>query len=212
VNRRALAPSALALAATLMLVPTPGLSQAPSDIATLARSVANHFVAQGALAEREGRPIAAESFYARAIAADRTLLDGYLGLARALRSRHRADEALAALESASNHVLFDDDDAAARWARAMAALGGVDRAIRGLTARTQSPRNERLIAELYAAGGRLPEALAHARRAADLAQGDPAAERDARRLARAIEILVGELDAVRAPGPFASSLRRVLSR
>ncbi len=186
-------------------------AQPRDDIAALARTVAVGFAEQGALAEREGRPIAAEREYARAVDADRTYLEGYLGLARALQARRRVEEAASALEAASSSVLFDDESAA-RWARAMAALGALDRALRALAARVESARNERLLAELCAASGRLPEALAHARRATDLARGDPSTERETRRLSRALEILTGELDPVRAPPPSASALRRILAR
>ena len=68
----------------------------------------------------------------------------------------------------------------------MAALGAVVRALRALSARGESARNERLLAELFAASGRLLEALAHARHAADPARADPTCDRETRRLARAL--------------------------
>jgi tetratricopeptide (TPR) repeat protein len=181
------------------------------DVHALARAVATDHAERGEVAEREGRTLAAEHHLARAVDADRSFLAGFLGLARALVTRGRLAEALQVLDGAA-HTAVTDDDSAARWARAMSALGFTDAALRALLAREETARTRRLLAELCAASGRLPEALAHARRAHELSEGDPVAERECRRLARALAILVGEGDPVRAPGANASALRRWLAR
>lgn len=180
----------------------------------IARSVAVDYVERALISEREGRPLAAESFFTRAIDADRSLLDGYVGLARILMARRRPEDAQRILESAQGSALIDDESTA-RWARAMAQHGFVDNAIRAMESRLETPRTQRVIAELYVANGQVAMALSHARRALELtvaagAGGD--SERDARRFARALSLLSGELDAVRSPGQGASPLRRVLAR
>jgi tetratricopeptide (TPR) repeat protein len=189
-------------------------AQRATDMRALARSVAVDYFGRGQAAEREGRLIAAESLYAQAVDADRSYIDGFLGLARMQLARGRARDGARTLESAAQSALVDDDSAA-RWARAMAQLGAVDDAIRSIESRAESPRSLRLVAELYVASARIPEALARARRAVELvvaAGGDPQTERDARRFARALSLLSGEADAVRSPGASASLLRRLLAR
>ncbi len=189
-------------------------AQNATDMRALARSVATDYVDRALTAERDGRWIAAESLFARAVDADRSLIDGFLGLARTLSARNRSGEASRALDAASQSALIDDDSVA-RWARAMAQIGAADEAIRSIEARAESPRTQRLIAELYGASARIPEALSRARRALDLtmaAGAEPTAERDARRFVRALSLLSAELDAVRSPGANASLLRRLLAR
>ncbi len=173
--------------------------------------MAEGYIDRARTAERDGRPIAAEGLFSRAVEADRGFLEGYLGLARVLVARGRAAEAARVLEIASVHALSSDEDVA-QWARAMAALGAIDAAIASVEHRGTTARAQRLAAELCAAASRLPEALAHARRALELTSGDSSAERDARRLVRALSLLVGEADPVRSPGAGASLLRRLLAR
>lgn len=189
-------------------------AQRATDMSALARSVAQDYVERAISAERDGRPIAAEGLFVRAIEADRSLLDGYLGLARVQAARGRSAEAMRTLDLATQGALYDDDSIT-RWGRAMASLGAADEAIRAIEGRADSARSQRLIAELLVATGRIPEALARARRAVEYVEsnhGDANAQRDARRFARALSLLSGELDAVRSPGAHSSLLRRLLAR
>lgn len=194
-----------------MIAGSDARAQRVTDIRALARSVAIDYVERALMAEREGRPIAAEGLFARAVEADRSYLSGYLGLARVMVVRGRSVEASRVLNAASLQAVSDDDDAA-RWARAMLSVGALEDAVRAIEARAESARSQLLLAELFAASGRFPEALARARRALDLSPDDPAFEREARRLVRALSILVGEADVVRAPGAAASTIRRWLAR
>lgn len=206
----------LAFAASILCVSLCCASESASaqpigDVRALARSVAAGYLDRAETAERDGRPINAEGLYSRAVDADRSFLDPYLGLARVLAQRGRTAEATRILELASLNALATDDDVA-RWARVMASLGAIDAAIASIEHRGHTPRAHRLAAELCAAAGRLPEALAHARRSLELAAGVADAERDARRLVRALVLLLGEGDPVRHPGAGASPLRRLLAR
>jgi tetratricopeptide (TPR) repeat protein len=180
----------------------------------LARSVALDYVERATLAEMQGHSIAAERLFVRAIEADRSLIDGYLGLAKIQAARGRSIDAMRTLDLAAQSAL-NDDESIGRWGRAMAAIGAADEAIRSIEARANSARSHRLIAELLVATGRIPEALAHARRAIEYLEAthaDPNAQRDARRFARALSLLSGELDAVRSPGAQSTVLRRLLAR
>ncbi|MBL8681077.1 MAG: tetratricopeptide repeat protein [Myxococcales bacterium] len=205
-----------AIAASILCVSLCGYAssataQSSGDVRALARTVAAGYLDRARTAERDGRPIAAEGLFTRAVDADRSFLDAYLGLARVLVARGRTAEAARILELASLHALSNDDDTA-RWARAMAEMGAIDAAIASIEHRGHTARAQRLAAELCAAASRLPEALAHARRSLELTAGDPDAERDARRLVRALALLVGEGDPVRYPGAGASAFRRLLAR
>ena len=205
---------AFALSLAAPTVARAGHAQAAPDMRSVARAVALDYVERGLLSERDGRTLAAESLFTRAIDADRSLLDGYVGLARVLMARRRPEDAQRILEAAQMSALVDDESTA-RWARAMAQHGFVDSAIRAMESRLETPRTQRVIAELYVANGQIAMALSHARRALELTLQSGAtieSERDARRFARALSLLSGELDAVRSPGQGASALRRVLAR
>jgi len=205
---------AIAISLGAPTMATAAYAQRSGDMSALARSVALDYIERATVAEREGRPITAEGLFVRAIEADRSLIDGYLGLARIQAARGRSVEAARTLDLAAQSALYDDESMA-RWGRAMAAIGAADEAIRSIEGRADSARSLRLIAELLVATGRIPEALARARRAlehVEATRGDANAQRDARRFVRALALLSGELDAVRSPGPQSSLLRRLLAR
>ncbi|MFO0557002.1 MAG: hypothetical protein U0269_03175 [Polyangiales bacterium] len=205
---------AIAISLGAPTMATAAYAQRSADMNALARTVALDYVERANVAEREGRPIAAEGLFVRAIEADRSLIDGYLGLARIQAARGRSVEAAQTLDLAAQSALYDDESMT-RWGRAMAAIGAADEAIRSIEGRADSARSQRLIAELLVATGRIPEALARARRALEYVESthaDANAQRDARRFARALSLLSGELDAVRSPGAQPTLLRRLLAR
>ena len=147
----------------------------------------------------------------RAIDADHSLLDGYVGYARILQHRGQRDRAEASLRSAYPTAVTTED-ALILWAKSLAAMGLVQGALDALAPASDNPRTLRTMVELCVAAARLPEALAFARRAFERSVADPVAQRSARRLVRALALLVGEIDPVSFPGRRADPLRRLLSR
>ncbi|WP_148313869.1 tetratricopeptide repeat protein [Sorangium cellulosum] len=140
------------------------------------------YLGLGALYERAGDPSEAERTYTVALDHVRGFVEGYRARA-ALRAREgRRDEAIADLEAA---VALRGDDA-------------------GLLQE---------LAAAYVAAGALPAALGVARRLSALAAqaGDPAREAAARTQARALSVLVGEADPVRAGGADRGPVRRALA-
>lgn len=202
----------IALAAALVALPLAGLAQeAPLTpaIHAIARDVAQRFYERGLAAEREHRALEAEGLYARAIEADAGHLAAHLGYARALDARgHRAD-ALQCLARAPRRSWTVDRDAM-EYARTLNALGALDEALAALREHADSVEATRLLVETASQAGRFPEALAAARRIAEIPAASEAEARQARVLVRALTRLVAEADAVRAPHT-ATAFRRVLS-
>jgi tetratricopeptide (TPR) repeat protein len=205
--------AALATLAVHLAGPSARAQRPPGPAATmreLAREVAVEFTGRAGTAEREGRIHAAEALYHRAVEADPGFLPAHLGYARMLAARGRVDEALHALDVVPLRAIELDRDAV-QLARARAALGDLDGALGFLATRGESPEATRARAELAAAAGRFPEALLAARRLVEISRATPEEARAAARLVRALAILVGDADAVQAPGPGAPLLRRLLA-
>jgi hypothetical protein len=202
----------IALAAALVALPAAGVSQeapAAPEINAMARDVARGLYERGLQAEREHRALEAEGLYARALAADAGNLAAHLGYARALDARgHRAD-ALQCLARAPRRAWSADRDAMA-YARTLDALGALDEALAALREHADSVEATRLLVETASRAGRFPEALAAARRIAEIPSVSEAEARQARVLVRALTRLVADADAVRAPHT-ATAFRRVLS-
>lgn len=202
----------IALVTALVALPLTGLSQeAPitPEIHAIARDVAQRFYERGLSAERERRMLEAEGLYARALDADAGNLAAHLGYARALDARgHRAD-ALQCLARAPRRAWSVDRDAM-EYARTLVALGALDEALAALREHGDSVEATRLLVETASQGGRFPEALAAARRLAEIPSASDAEARQARVLVRALTRLVAEADAVRAPHT-STAFRRVLS-
>jgi tetratricopeptide (TPR) repeat protein len=201
-------PLALLLCLALLAVRP---ARAQSAMGQLAQQVARGLVARALTAEQEGRTLAAEALYRQALEADAGALPAHLGHARLLARRGLRVEALRALEAVPPRA-YAEDEAAVQFARVRADLGDLDSALALLAARPESAAGQRACAELAAGAGRFPEALRAARQLTELLEGDPVAAAAAARLVRALAIVVGEADAVRAPGPAAPLLRRVLAQ
>lgn len=218
----------LAAALCLLLRAGPAAAQAPAQFGTrgaatttasgaitpaamraLAREVAQDYCLRAAQAERDGRPLAAQDLFARAIGADPGHLPGHLGYARVLAGRGHADEALHVVLAVPQRAVESDADFVA-LARERAALGDVDGALALLATRAESPVAARARVELASAAGRFPEALAAARHTAELVRGTDE-ERASATVVRALLLVVADADAVRSPGPGACALRRLLA-
>ncbi|WP_437594464.1 tetratricopeptide repeat protein [Sorangium sp. So ce1000] len=141
------------------------------------------YLGLGALYERAGDPREAERAYTVGLDHVSGFVEGHRARA-ALRSREgRRDEAIADLEAAA--ALRGDD-------------GGLLQEL----------------AAAYVAAGALPAALGVARRLSALAarQGDRALAAAATTQARALSVLIGEADPVRAGGADRGPVRRALAR
>ncbi len=180
------------------------------DPVQLARTVALGLIERASVEERVNHLQSAESLYVRAIDADHSLLDGYIGYARILQRRGQRDRAEASLRSAYPAAVTTEN-ALILWAKSLASMGFVQGALDALAPNSDNPRTLRTMVELCVAAARLPEALAFARRALERCGDDPNAQRSARQLVRALTLLVGEIDPVRFPGRRANTLRRLLA-
>jgi thioredoxin-like negative regulator of GroEL len=185
-------------------------SASSSSMRELARQVALDLEHRAVVAERDGQPTTAEALLRRAMDADPGYLPPYLGYARLLAARGRAEEAARVLSIVPGRAIEGEHDVV-ELARARAGIGDLDGALELLTARPDGVEATRARAQLCAQAGRFPEALLAARRLADLVR-EPAEMREARVLVRALGILVGDADAVRVPGEGAGALRRVLAQ
>jgi tetratricopeptide (TPR) repeat protein len=177
----------------------------------LARTVALDLLARATSEEQVNHWQNAEFLFARVVDADHTLLDGYLGVARMFLRRGLRGRAELALRSAYPSAVVSEESLV-RWAKSLAEMGFVQGALDALAPSTQSARALRVMAEVCIAAGRLPEALAYARRSLELNDDDPASQRQARQLVRALSMLVAELDPVRYVSASAPPLRRLLAR
>jgi tetratricopeptide (TPR) repeat protein len=168
------------------------------EITAMLRESARDWLDRATAAEGGGHPLEAEGFYRRALDADPTLLPAHLGYARTLDARGHRAEAREVLARVPRHLWTVDDTAALSYAAALRAVGALDESLAVLRERRDSVMATRTLAEEAAHAGRFPEALAAARRLVELSP-DPSTSRAARVLVRALERLVGEADAVRAP-------------
>lgn len=198
------------LVAVSVVVPTRDASAQtpPGSITALVREVATGYAQRAAEAERAGRMLEAEVLYLRALETDPGLLAAHLGYARALDARQHRDEARRVLENLPRRA-FDHDAEAVEVARAFIALGATDQALDLLRVRNESVEALRALVTLASTAGRFPEALAAARRLAELAR-DPESARSAQLLVRALSQVVGEVDAVQCAFPNETALRRLL--
>jgi Flp pilus assembly protein TadD len=126
-----------------------------------------------------------------------------------LDGRGRRAEAREALARVPRRA-FADDDGALAYARALRAVGAVDESLAALRDRRDSAAATQALAESAAQEGRFPEALAAARRLAEM-MGDRPEGRPARVLVRALTRLVAEADAVRAPYATTGFRRALMS-
>ncbi len=199
------------LTALLALPAVAPAQEAPisPEIHAIARDVAQGWYERALAAERERRTLEAEGMYLHALEADPGLLGAHLGYARTLDARgHRAD-ALAVLARTPRRAFSADRDAM-EYARALIALGALDDALGVLRERRESVEATRMLVEAASQGGRFPEALAAARRLAEMPLDDESDARRARVLVRALTRLVADADAVRSPHT-ATAFRRALS-
>lgn len=193
----------------LSLLAAPSLAAAQTtDINALARESAQRLVARAQSAERDGRALDAEEFYVRALDVDGALTEAWIGASRLLAARGRRDEAHGLLARVPRRALARDDDRIA-LSHALRALGDDDGALAVLSEGGLTVALLRARVALCAETGRFPEALALARRWAELAAEDEGAAREARVTERALRRLVAEADAV-SFAPDASPLRRLL--
>jgi tetratricopeptide (TPR) repeat protein len=169
----------------------------PSAMTAMLHEVALGYAARGAASERAGRMLEAEALYARAVETDPGLFAAWLGYARALDHRHRREEAVRLLEALPRRALAGDGDLVV-LAQALASLGQLDAAL-ALLRGAPGAVTARAELELCAQAGRFPEALAAARRRAELL-GDGPEGREARALVRALAQVVAEADAAGCPG------------
>lgn len=187
-----------------------GPARGNASMQQLAREVAIDWVRRANAAEQQGQVHAAEVFYHRAVEADPGYLPAHLGYVRILAARGHRDEALLALQRVPPRA-FEQQNDLVQLARLRASLGDLQGALDLLNRRPESAEATRARMELLTAAGRFPEALLAARRLAELVQGTPEATTVAR-MVTALAMLVGEADAVRAPGPQAPVLRRLLAQ
>lgn len=202
----------LAILAALSLVSAPSFAQESPitpEINAISHDVAVGWYERAIVAERDHRTLEAEVMYQRAIEADVGLLGAHLGYARALDARGHRSEALAVLSRAPRRAWSRDADAM-EYARALSSLGDLDDALTTLREHVESADATRLLVELASHGGRFPEALAAARRLAEMNQLTDIEVRQSRVLVRALTRLVAEADAVRAPHTN-TAFRRALS-
>lgn len=190
-----------ALLATLLAASPAVFAQEPEitpEIQSMVRESARGWYEQGMLAERDGRTLEAEGQYRRALDTDPGLLGAQLGYARMLDARGRRADALRSLEAVPRRAWAGDREAM-EYARALRAVGALDDALAALREHRDHADAMRLLAEMASQEGRFPEALAAARRLAELTVDAPEDGRAARVLVRALTRLVAEADAVRTP-------------
>jgi tetratricopeptide (TPR) repeat protein len=195
-----MAPRTVALALASLLATSAALANEPAispEITGMIRESARGWLDRALTCERDGRALEAEGFFHRALDTDPGLLAAHLGFARMLDGRGRRAEAREALARVPRRA-FADDDGALAYARALRAVGAVDESLAALRDRRDSAAATQALAESAAQEGRFPEALAAARRLAEM-MGDGPEGRPARVLVRALTRLVAEADAVRAP-------------
>ncbi len=193
----------------LALLAAPSLAAAQTtDMNAMARESAQRLLGRAQGAEREGRPLDAEALYLRAVEVDGAVVDAWLGASRLLASRGRGDEARRLLARVPRRALVDDD-ARVALARALRGLGDDDGALAVLRQGAPTVALLRARVSLCAETGRFPEALAVARRWAELAATAEGDAREARVTEHALRRLVAEADAV-SFAPDASPLRRLL--
>lgn len=172
------------------------------------REAAQGYLDRALDAERSGRVLEAEVLYLRALETDPGLLAAHLGYARLLDARGHRAEAVRMLAQTPRRA-WESDGEAMEYARTLHAVGQTDAALGVLRDRAESPEATRMTVELASAGGRFPEALAAARRLAELTRESADGGRAARVMVRALTQLVAEADAVRAPLAM-TAFRRLL--
>ncbi len=202
----------IVLLAVLSLLPAKTFAQVPPispEINAIARDVAAGWCERGVMAERDHHALEAEGMFLHALEADPGNLGAHLGYARALDARGHRAEALQVLARAPRRAVARDHDAM-DYARALNALGAVDEALVVLRDHQDSVDATRLLVEMASQGGRFPEALATARRLAEMPSATDSDARQGRLLVRALTRLVADADAVRAPHTT-TAFRRALS-
>lgn len=198
-----LRPALIALA----LLTAPSLAGA-QDMSALVRESALRLVERARDEERAGRSLSAEALYLRAAEVDGGVIDASLGAARLLDARGHRGEAHRLLAGVPRRALVADEQRIA-LARSLHGLGDDERALAVLREGAASVALLRARVSLCAEVGRFPEALAVARRWAEVAAANGADAREARVTERALRRLVAEADAV-SVAPDDSPLRRLL--